>query len=126
MKHNHHHDNVPGTPLVPVRFEFTHPTAKTVCLAGSFNHWQPEAKTLHPAGGGRWVKETALLPGTYEYCLVVDGQWMPDPLAKETVPNPFGGRNSVLRVAGSPEAGHLADAETLPLKHATKQKAQRI
>jgi hypothetical protein len=40
-----------------------------------------------------------LAPGTYEYCLVVDGQWMPDPLAKETVPNPFGGRNSVLKVA---------------------------
>jgi hypothetical protein len=45
---------------------------------------------------------------------------MPDPLAKETVPNPYGGRNSVLRVAGSPEAAHLADAETLPLKTANK------
>ena len=67
-------------------------------FAGTFNHWQPEATTLHPAGGGRWLKETALMPGTYEYCLVVDGQWMPDPLARETVPNPFGGRNSVLKV----------------------------
>jgi hypothetical protein len=38
---------------------------------------------------------------------VVDGQWMPDPLAKETVPNPFGGRNSILKVASSPEAAHL-------------------
>jgi L-glyceraldehyde 3-phosphate reductase len=28
---------------------------------------------------------------------------MPDPLARETVPNPFGGRNSVLKVAGLPE-----------------------
>jgi hypothetical protein len=113
MKHNHNHDNVrdAGPALVPVRFEFTHPTATTVCVAGTFNHWQ---------------KETALLPGTYEYCLVVDGQWMPDPLARETVPNPFGGRNSILKVAGSPEAAHLADAETLPLKQPTKQKAQRI
>jgi 1,4-alpha-glucan branching enzyme len=128
MKHNHNHDNVPnaGPALVPVRFEFTHPTATTVCVAGTFNHWQPEAKTLHPAGGGRWLKETALVPGIYEYCLVVDGQWMPDPLAKETVPNPFGGRNSVLTVASSPEAAHLADAETLPLNDATKRKAQTI
>src|ERR1022692_2411096 len=104
MKHNHNHDNVrnAGPELVPVRFEFTHPTATTVCVAGTFNQWQPEAKTLHLAGGGRWLKETALAPGTYEYCLVVDGQWMPDPLAKETVANPFGGRNSVLKVASSP------------------------
>ena len=106
---------------MPVRFEFTHPLATTVSVAGTFNQWQPEAKTLHPAGAGRWLKETALLPGMYEYCFVVDGQWMPDALAKETVPNPFGGRNSVLRVPSSPETGHLADAETLPLENANER-----
>jgi len=31
---------------------------------------------------------------------------MPDPLAKETVPNPFGGRNSVLRVASTAHSAH--------------------
>jgi 1,4-alpha-glucan branching enzyme len=99
MKHNKNHDNAPnaGPQLVPVRFEFTHPTATTVCVAGTFNHWQPESKTLHSSGVGHWWKETALAPGTYEYCLVVE-QWMPDPWP-ETVPNPFGGRNSVLKVA---------------------------
>jgi hypothetical protein len=51
---------------------------------------------------------------------------MPDPLAKETVPNPFGGRNSVLNVADSPEAAHLANAETLPLKNATEQETGKI
>jgi len=119
MKHNKNHDNgrVAGPQLVPVHFEFTHPTAATVCVAGTFNNWQPEAKALHASGGGRWVKETVLPPGTYEYCLVVDGQWMPDPLARETVPNPFGGRNSVLKVVSS-EASHLANAEHLPLKNA--------
>jgi len=118
MKHNKNHDNARsvGPHLVPVRFEFIHPTASTVCVAGTFNQWQPEAKTLHPAGGGRWMKETALPPGTYEYCLVVDGKWMPDPVAKESVPNPFGGRNSLLQVARSPEASPLANAEHLPLK----------
>jgi hypothetical protein len=30
--------------------------------------------------------------------LVVGGQWMPDPMAKETVSNSFGGTNSVLTV----------------------------
>ena len=127
MKHNHNHDNAPkpGPPLVPVRFEFTHPTAKTVCLAGSFNHWQPEAKTLHSSGVGHWWKETSLAPGNYEYCLVVDGQWMADPLARESVPNPFGGRNSILKVAISPEAAHRDHAQNSPLKNAIKQKAQK-
>jgi len=120
MKHNKNHDNVQSArpQLVPVCFEFTHPTATTVCVAGTFNRWQPEAKTLHPSGGGRWQKETALTAGTYEYCFVVDGQWMPDPLAAETVPNQFGGRNSILGVASSPEAAHLASAEHLQLKNA--------
>jgi 1,4-alpha-glucan branching enzyme len=121
MKHNHKPDNARSTQLVQVRFEFTHPTATTVCIAGTFNKWQPEAKTLHSTGVGHWWKDTALAPGTYEYCLVVDGQWMPDPLARETVSNPFGGRNSVLKVASSPEAAHRADAENLPLKNENPQ-----
>ncbi len=103
MKHNKHHDNAPGDgpKLEPVHFEFSHPTARAVFIAGTFNDWQPEAKPMHPLGGGRWQKESALPAGTYEYCLVVDGKWMPDPRAKETVANPFGGRNSVLKVAGT-------------------------
>ena len=128
MKHNHDHDNVHRVAprLVPVHFEFTDPAATTVCVAGCFNDWQPEAKALHPAGGGRWLKETALAPGTYEYRLVVDGQWMADPLAQETVANPFGGRNSVLKVVAASEAAHLLNAETLPFKNATKQKAEKV
>jgi 1,4-alpha-glucan branching enzyme len=124
MNHNHNHNNAPSTQLVTVRFEFTHPTATTVCVAGTFSHWQPESKTLHSSGAGHWWKETALAPGTYEYCLVVDGQWIPDPLARETVANPFGGRNSVLDVASSPGAAHLANAENLPLKNTNKQKSK--
>jgi 1,4-alpha-glucan branching enzyme len=101
MKHNRNHDNAKsfGPPLQTVHFEFNHPAARTVCVAGTFNNWRPDAKPMHSLGGGHWVKETALAPGDYEYCLVVDGTWMPDPLAKETVPNPFGGVNSVLKVA---------------------------
>ena len=121
MKHNHNHDNAPGTDtkLVPVRFEFSHPTAASVCVAGTFNQWKPEAKALHSTGVGKWWKDTSLAPGTYEYCLVVDGEWMPDPLARESVPNPFGGRNSILKVAASPASAHLDDAANLPMKDTT-------
>jgi 1,4-alpha-glucan branching enzyme len=126
MKHNRNHDNgpahrAPDPQLASVRFEFKDPKATTVCLAGTFNHWQPDSKTLRSSGVGHWWKETTLAPGTYEYCFVVDGKWMLDPLARESVPNPFGGRNSVLRVADSPEAAHRADAENLPLKNANNQ-----
>lgn len=122
MKHNQHHNNAPGPKLVPVSFLYTNPKAKTVCLAGSFNNWKPEPKTLHTSGAGNWWKETALAPGTYEYCLIVDGQWMPDPQAHESVPNPFGGRNSIVTVAAPSAAAHLADAENLPLKNISQQK----
>jgi hypothetical protein len=52
MKHNKHHDNAPGDgpKLEPVHFEFTHPTARAVFIAGTFNDWQPEAKPMHPLG----------------------------------------------------------------------------
>jgi 1,4-alpha-glucan branching enzyme len=106
MKHNHdhgrsHHDKGHSTELglVSVNFEYTDPRARTVSVAGTFNDWHPTTKSMYSSGSGRWLKEAFLAPGTYEYCLVVDGQWRPDPLAKETVPNPFGGRNSVLTVA---------------------------
>lgn len=124
MKHNKNHDNAKsgGPPLVPVTFEFTHPTATSVCIAGTFNHWQAEAKPMHCVGGGCWHRDTVLPPGTYEYCLVVDGQWIPDPLAKESAPNPFGGRNSILTVARPAEATHLADAEHVPLENANQPK----
>jgi 1,4-alpha-glucan branching enzyme len=121
MKHNHsHHEEHVRTPdprLMPVRFEFADPNATTVCLAGTFNDWHPEAKPMQNFSRGHWLKETKLAPGTYEYCLVVDGRYIPDPLANETVPNPFGGRNSVLKVFSTAEASHLDNAEHATLKN---------
>ena len=86
----------------------------------------PVPSQLQQSGALVSVGGTTLTPGTYEYCLVVDGHWMPDPLARESVPNPFGGRNSVLNVASSVAAGHLSDAENLPLKNANQPKKQKI
>lgn len=125
-KHFLDKDHRPDPQTVPVRFQFEHPSAATVCLAGTFNDWNPVAKPMHHAGKGHWMKDTMLAPGNYEYCLVVDGQWMPDPLARETVPNPYGSANSVLKVASSPEAAHLDDAENMPLENEIKQKIQNI
>jgi 1,4-alpha-glucan branching enzyme len=82
-----------------VSLELVKPDAKTVCVAGSFNEWKPEKTPLASAGNGRWVGDLTVKPGRHEYLFVVDGQWVPDPNAKETVQNPFGGKNSVLVVS---------------------------
>ncbi len=79
-----------------IHIEFVHSTASAVAIAGSFNGWRPEPAQL--VEKGKWAKELMLAPGTYEYLFVADGRWVPDPLAKGTVPNPFGGVNSLLKV----------------------------
>src|SRR5215472_15620395 len=90
----------PQSPKVGrVSFELVRPDAKSVYVAGSFNDWKPEKAPLSPTGNGRWVGDLTLKPGRHEYLFVVDGQWMPDPNAKESVQNPFGGRNSILGVS---------------------------
>lgn len=119
MSHHHRHPAVPthggkGPELIPIYFEYINPAAHTVCIAGTFNQWRPEAKLMHPAGGGRWMKETALAPGVYEYCYVVDGQWMPDPNAEESVPNPYGGMNSILRVISPTESNQPNEEGVAP------------
>ena len=78
--------------------KFVAPAAKQVAIAGSFNEWKPAPLTWRPTRGGEWAGELKLAPGKYEYLFVVDGTWLPDPTAKDAVPNPFGGVNSVLSV----------------------------
>lgn len=118
MKHNQNLDNIPlpELQLVPHRFEFTDRAAQLVCVAGSFNGWKPEAKALHADGTGKWWKETPLKPGSYEYCFVVDGRWIADPQARESVANPFGGKNSVLKINPRPTSALKPAPEKINLK----------
>jgi len=113
-----------GPALGPVRFEFTHRSASTVCLAGTFNGWHPTATPMTPSRHGRWLKELLLPSGACEYCLVVDGKWMANSLATETVRNLLGRLNSIVkgglvRLKGSrpspdalPVGGKAADFKT--------------
>lgn len=99
---------VEATPVAPkqkvaeaaVRLELVRPGAKSVAVAGSFNAWKPESTPLKQAGNGSWSGSLKVTPGRHEYLFVVDGQWLPDPNAKEVVTNPYGGCNSVLVVNG--------------------------
>lgn len=81
-----------------VHIEFSSGSACKVCVAGTFNGWNPEKSRMKRVKNGTWAKDLILKPGAYEYRLVVDGAWQPDPNAERAVPNPFGGSNSLLTV----------------------------
>ncbi len=82
----------------PVEFTLLQPQARSVAVAGSFNNWDVNRTPMSLDSAGTW-KATVWLPaGRYEYRFVVDGQWMSDPSARESVRNSFGSTNSVLVV----------------------------
>jgi 1,4-alpha-glucan branching enzyme len=81
-----------------VAFTIQVPNAHEAAIAGSFNDWQPQPLKAAKSPGS--FSLTVLLPpGDYEYRFVIDGQWCNDATCPETVPNPFGESNSLLRVA---------------------------
>ncbi len=86
---------------IPVRFLLCRVPAHHVALAGSFNDWQPAHLNLSDAEAANWELELPLPAGAHEYLFVVDGRWIPDPENPRTVPNPFGGNNSVIEVGGT-------------------------
>ena len=83
---------------VNVGFALHKPDAKQVLLGGDFNGWATGAAPMKRHENGHWETTVALAPGRYEYKFLVDGQWIPDPLARENVRNQHGTLNSVLEV----------------------------
>ena len=94
-------------PRQTVRFENVNGSARTVRLAGDFNDWHPESMEMIPLSGGKWAKDLSLIPGSYEYRLVVDDQWQPDPGNWRCVPNTFGGQNSIKVVPPQASLRHV-------------------
>ena len=83
---------------MPVEFIIRQPQARSVAVAGTFNDWDGNRTPLRLHAEGTW-KTTVWLPGgRYEYKYVIDGQWISDPGARESVQNAFGTTNSVLIV----------------------------
>jgi 1,4-alpha-glucan branching enzyme len=83
---------------VKVSFAFFEPNAKHVSLCGEFNNWASAATPMKRDDCGNWETTVALAPGRYEYKFIVDGQWIPDPQARESVRNYHGTLNSVVQV----------------------------
>jgi cyclomaltodextrinase len=71
-----------------------------VQLAGDFNGWAPQYTNL-VFDGKIFSCKLTLSPGKYAYQLVVDDQWMLDPMNPEKMDNNMGGINSVITVGNA-------------------------
>ncbi len=103
-----------------VHFEFVHPTAQRVCIAGTFNDRLCSTTPTASLGEGRWAKELLLSPGSYDFRLVVDDEWVGDPKANEMVANPFGRHNTFLRV----QPGRSRQPEQRQQAHPTNNRSR--
>jgi 1,4-alpha-glucan branching enzyme len=93
----------PSQPVVTssgVRFVFTHPTARRVTLAGSFNQWSVSSNPLvREKPAGVWTTIVPLPAGEHLFMYVVDGtEWVTPPLAEDYIDDGFGSRNGVVVV----------------------------
>ena len=81
-----------------VTFNLHAPGAEEVNLAGSFNEWDPSARSLKCDKKGIWRTWLNLPPGQHEYLFIVNGQWQEDPRCENRQENPYGSFNSVVQV----------------------------
>jgi 1,4-alpha-glucan branching enzyme len=88
----------PASPKVKVTFVLPKADAKRVSLSGDFNGWSPDATPMSRDSSGHWEMTVDLAPGRYQYKFIVDGEWIPDPLAREKVWNQHGTLNSAIEV----------------------------
>ncbi|MDP6528586.1 MAG: alpha-amylase family glycosyl hydrolase [Gemmatimonadota bacterium] len=96
----------------PVGFRFRpDASVQSMFVAGDFNHWNPSGLPMADEDGdGQWEATADLPPGRYEYLFVVDGEWLEDSDAAESVRNAFGGRSSVVVVGESDAQGAFVNA----------------
>ncbi len=81
-----------------IEFVLDAPKALSVCLAGTFNEWDAGKTPLKRDRHGIWRTTLQLTPGRHQYRFVVDGKWISDPTAKESIDNQLGETNSVALV----------------------------
>jgi 5'-AMP-activated protein kinase regulatory beta subunit len=89
------------TPKQKVTFTYAAPEAESVLLAGDFTGWQQAPLSLKKDKTGTWKKTVSLAPGSYQYRLLVDGEWQDDPHCTNRQTNQFGGENCVCVVNGA-------------------------
>jgi len=95
---------------VAITLSYQPPTAgdHQVGIAGDFTNW-----LIIPLkhNKGIYTKTFHISAGSYQYKLIADGIWMPDPANPDTMSDPYGGSNSVLEVTDP--AASLPDDDTI-------------
>lgn len=81
-----------------IDFSFSAPSAKKVCIAGTFNNWNPGSLPMKKEKDGTWKIKIKLASGKHEYKFVVDGTWAQDVPCAESIRNSFGTYNCVIGV----------------------------
>ncbi|MBN2406413.1 MAG: glycogen-binding domain-containing protein [Elusimicrobia bacterium] len=79
-------------------FKYINPSAKTVYISGEFNNWSRNSAPMTRDGEGAFTAGLDIAAGTYLYKLIVDGDYIVDPLNRDMSPDGYGGQNSVLTV----------------------------
>jgi L-ascorbate metabolism protein UlaG (beta-lactamase superfamily) len=93
---------------------------RSVCAAGDFNSWSPDADPMERRRDGTWrLEKRGLISGQYRYKYVLDGgRWITDPGNPRVEADASGWTNSVLTIARSAADGRfIAAAEAALAKH---------
>jgi diguanylate cyclase (GGDEF)-like protein len=70
-----------------------------VSVVGNFNGWDVQADPMHPQDDGSFSSKVHLIPATYEYKFVLNGEsWISDPASGEYISDGYWGQNSILHV----------------------------
>ncbi|MFA9478420.1 AAA family ATPase [Phycisphaerales bacterium AB-hyl4] len=74
-------------------------TGRRVAVVGDFNAWNPDASPMkRDESLGILQTCVPVTPGRYQYRLVIDGQWLPDPYNREVEPTAQGEMNNVVEL----------------------------
>jgi 1,4-alpha-glucan branching enzyme len=88
-----------GNMTKPVNFYCSAPQAKSVCLVGDFNGWNPTTHPMERRVDGWWFLQMQLFHGHHQYQFLVDGKPVLDPQATGTSLNERKEKVSVLAVS---------------------------
>jgi chromosome partitioning protein len=90
-----------------ISLEFQGAAGVDIRIAGDFNNWEPDRDVTTERRGDLLTKSLRIRPGSYQYRLIINGEWRADPTNPHHITNEYGEINSVLEVEGS---RHLVSA----------------
>jgi len=84
---------------IPISFRAIAPKAKSVCITGDFNDWDPTSHPLEQNEWGAWECLVPLPHGRHRYVFIIDGKYVLDPNANGMVKSDKGEKTSLIFVS---------------------------